>query len=109
MPKQISQDELDNVLQAIADFSEGARLEEISQALGGNVPRRTLQRRLALLVAQKRVTASGKSRATRYRAVKSFGKGIGILPALRMEAQGEIYVPLSHAGAEIKEAVRQPI
>lgn len=109
MPKHISQDELDTVLRAVAGYPEGARLEEISAALGGEVPRRTLQRRLALLVAQKRLTAGGRARASRYRVVKDIDTGTVTLPALRMEAKGEAYVPLSPEGAEIKQTVRQPI
>lgn len=109
MPKHISQDELNAVLQAVAVFPEGASLDEISATLGGDVPRRTLQRRLALLVAQKRLTARGRARASRYRVVKDIDTGTVTLPALRMEARGEDYVPLSPEGAEIKQTVRQSI
>lgn len=109
MPKHISQDELNAVLQAVAGFPDGASLEEISEALGGVVARRTLQRRLALLVAQKRLTAWGRARASRYRVMKDTGTVTVTLPALRMEARGEDSVPLSPEGAEIKQTVRQSI
>jgi hypothetical protein len=111
MPKHISHDELDKVFQAVAGFPDGASLEEISEALGGVVARRTLQRRLALLVAQKRLTVKGRARASRYRVAKDIGTGTltVTLAALKMEAQGEAYVPLSPEGAEIKRVVRQPI
>jgi len=62
MPKRIPQKELDVVIEAVAGFSAGAGIEEIQRALGGSVPRRTLQRRLALLVEQKRLTVYGRAR-----------------------------------------------
>ena len=50
MPKRISQNELDAVMQAIVGFSDGAGVEEIRGALGRRMPRR-----LALLVEYKRI------------------------------------------------------
>ena len=41
-------------------------MEEIYSALLGKVARRTLQRRLALLVEQKRLIVQGRARASRY-------------------------------------------
>ena len=94
MPKRISQNELDAVLQAVAGFSEGAGIEEIRTALDGRVPRRTLQRRLALLVEQKRLTVKGRARASRYRLPVIIGNVNGVLPSLQGDMHGEVYVPL---------------
>lgn len=55
MPKLVPQAELDAVLQAVARFPEGASIEDIGGAIEVKLPRRTLQRRLALLVEQKRI------------------------------------------------------
>lgn len=66
MPKRVPQAELDAVLEAVARFPEGAALEDIGEALEAKLPRRTLQRRLALLVTQKRVTVRGRGRGSRY-------------------------------------------
>lgn len=52
MPKQVPQAELDAVLQVVDRFPEGASIVDISGALAAKLPRRTLQRRLALLVEQ---------------------------------------------------------
>jgi hypothetical protein len=109
MPKRISQDELDKVLLVFASFPEGAGLGEISGALDNNVPRRTLQRWLARLVNQNKLTIEGQARASRYRLAEATGIGTAVLPALRVEAYGEVYVPLSPEGEEIKHTVRQPI
>jgi hypothetical protein len=107
MPKRIPQDELERILRVIAEFP-GAGLEEISVALGGILPRRTLQRRLALLVERKRLTVEGRGRASRYRLPINRGERNVILPPIRVEARGETYVPLSPESEEIRHAVRQP-
>ncbi|MCK5232075.1 MAG: Fic family protein, partial [Desulfobulbaceae bacterium] len=109
MPKRISQNELDAVLQAVAGFSEGAGIEEIGTALDGRVPRRTLQRRLALLVEQKRLTVKGRARASRYRLPVIIGNVNGVFPSLRADMRGEVYVPISPEGDAIRQAVREPI
>ncbi len=71
MPKRFPQNELDVVQQAVGGFPEGAGIEEISRALAIRLPRRTLQRRLALLVEQKQIIIEGRARASRYRIVIS--------------------------------------
>ena len=68
MPKQIPGNELDAVLSAVAHFPGGGSIEEIRGALTVlTLPQRTLQRRLAWLVAEKRLIAEGRGRASRYR------------------------------------------
>ena len=109
MPKRISQNELDAVLQAVAGFSEGAGIEEIRTALDGRVPRRTLQRRLALLVEQKRLTVKGRARASRYRLPVIIGNVNGVFPSLKADMRGEVYLPISPEGDAIRQAVREPI
>ena len=109
MPKRISQNELGKILRAVADFPEGAGVGEISGALDDDVPRRTLQRHLALLVEQNRLNVEGRGRASRYRLSEGTGIMTAVLPALRSEAHGESYVPLSPEGEELRQAVRQPI
>lgn len=109
MPKRISRDELDKILQVVAGFPEGATLGEISEKLDGIVPRRTLQRHLALLVEQNRLIMEGRARASRYLRPKTTGKIAGTLPTWEGEVHGELYVPISPESEEIKRAVRQPI
>ena len=109
MPKRISQNELDVVLQAVAGFSEGAGIEKIRTALDGRVPRRTLQRRLALLVEQKRLTVKGRARASRYHLPVIIGNVNGVFPSLKADMRGEVYLPISPAGDAIRQAVREPI
>jgi hypothetical protein len=108
MPKRIPQDELDKILHAIASIPDAASLEEISNALGGDIPRRTLQRRLALLVEQNRLTITGRGRASRYQVPETAG-GDKALPDSPREQRDESYVPISPEGEGVKQAVRQPI
>lgn len=65
MPKQIPQDELDAILEAVTEFPEGASVEDLSGTLEKKLPRRTLQRRLARLVDQERLALEGRGRGSR--------------------------------------------
>lgn len=67
MPKSIPQSELDAICQAVAGFPGGASVEDIRGILADDLPRRTLQRRLALLVEQHRLVSEGAGRGCRYR------------------------------------------
>lgn len=109
MPKLVPQAKLDAVLQAVARFPEGGAIEDIGEVLEVKLPRRTLQRRLALLVEQKRLTVKGRARGSRYRLPAITGEAHIVLPAITLEARGDAYIPISPEGAIIKQAVRDPI
>jgi hypothetical protein len=109
MPKRISPNELNVIVEAVATFPGGAGIEEIQRALEEKVPRRTLQRRLALLVEQKRLIVEGRARASRYRLPVIIGESLVAPPVSKMEGRGEIYIPLSSEGEILKQAVRQPL
>ncbi|MEJ2034145.1 MAG: Fic family protein, partial [Deltaproteobacteria bacterium] len=109
MPKRISPNELNVIVEAVATFPGGAGIEEIQRALEEKVPRRTLQRRLALLVEQKRLIVEGRARASRYRLPVIIGESLVAPPVPKMEGRGEIYIPLSSEGEILKQAVRQPL
>jgi hypothetical protein len=66
MPKAISSTELNVVLQAVAGLPPPASLEEIASRLPRSFARRTLQRRLAQLVNEGRLTAIGVRAGRRY-------------------------------------------
>jgi Fic family protein len=72
-------------------------------------PRRTLQRRLALLVGQKRLIVEGRGRGSRYRLPGITGESHIILTGNVLEAHAEVYVPISPEAVAIKKAVREPI
>lgn len=105
MPKLISQDDLNAVLEAVARFPGGGAVDEISAVLEHALPRRTLQRRLAGLVSEGQISAAGHGRARRYRPWIT-GTVIAISPPGQVKAQGEVYVPIATESEAIKQAVR---
>jgi hypothetical protein len=109
MPKRISQDELNVIIEAVAAFPDGAGIEEIQGVLDGKVPRRTIQRRLALLVDQKRLMTEGRARARRYRLPIITGEAHAVQDYQKAAGRGEVYIPISSDGEAIKQAVRQSI
>ncbi len=106
MPKQVPEHELTEILEAMAGFSQPASLDEIASALPRTLARRTLQRRLASLVADKRLVSLGSGAGSRYQ-----------LPGTRTAPQRPSSlattdrdgVPLSAAAKEIKRLVIRPV
>jgi len=67
MPKVIPQSELDAICDIVELLPAGASVEGIRRKLNVESSRRTLQRRLALLVDQGRLVLEGRGRGSRYR------------------------------------------
>jgi hypothetical protein len=109
MPKRVPGQDLQAVLAAVASFPEGASVEEIRLALPQELPHRTLQRRLALLVKQKKLIVQGRGRASRYRLPVITGKANLVIGPIKLEARGEVYIPISPEGESIKKAIRAPL
>jgi uncharacterized protein len=86
MPRVIPQPELDAICQAVGRFPSGASVEEIAGVLETDMPRRTLQRRLALLVEQKRLVSRGRGRGCRYYTPERLEGGRQVFPALNRDA-----------------------
>ena len=76
MAKEINQYEFDEIIKIIDSFSKGASLQEIISMLKTPLKRRSLQRRLALLVKKGSIVAIGDSRARRYRLSSEKEKAI---------------------------------
>lgn len=108
MPKHIPQNELDAVLSAVGQFPEGASIKDISAVMKKVLPRRTLQRRLSQLVAQKKLVLKGRGRGSRYIEKVSVELD-AVLPSLKVESHIEKYIPVSREGEQIKQAVREPV
>lgn len=109
MPKVIRAEEFDKIAEVVGRFSDGADLDEILVAIGDGLSRRTLQRRLADLIAEGRVIGGREQKSFKYRLAPITGTLKVTEESDRMEARGEVYVPTSPDGAEIKAYVRQPI
>ena len=110
MPKRIPEQELDAILAVVAGHREGARVRAIREGLPYELPPRMLQRRLALLIEQKRLIAEGQRKGRRYRVpVTITDKSTLVVGSMIIEASGDIYVPVSPEAEPIKKAIRAPI
>jgi hypothetical protein len=112
MPKRVPEQELDAIVAVVAAHPEGVQVRTIRERLPYELPPRMLQRRLALLVEQKRLIAEGRGKGRRYRlpqgdiVVRAKPAELAITPH---PAQVEIYPPVSAEAKAIREAVRAPI
>ncbi|MFN2533027.1 MAG: Fic family protein [Pyrinomonadaceae bacterium] len=84
----------EEILSHIGNEPDGLAIDELLRLLGGDVSRRTLQRRLSVLAEAGRIATEGAGRSTRY------------LLATTGEAE-EDYVRLSPSGAEVRDLVRR--
>ena len=100
MARQIPRTELNAILEVVGRFPNGAPFEDIAKQIAPTLPRRTLQRRLARLVEEKRLILEGRARGSLYRLA-----GIGEEPPLVRED----YVPISTESETIKRSVREPV
>jgi hypothetical protein len=109
MAKPISEDEQERILQIVSGITGGAAVDDIHIALGKHIPRRTLQYRLARLVEQGRLRASGKARGRRYHTP---GVTLQVDNARHGHTAGEVelevYIPISKEGQIIRSAISAP-
>jgi Fic/DOC family len=121
MSRVTPQGELDDLAALIAAHAQGLGVDAISRLLVPGLKRRTLQRRLALLVAQQRLLLRGEGRAAHYvpahelpaaapraRPVTADARHVGEPATDAYRAGSEVYVPTSPEGEEIKAYVRRP-
>lgn len=104
MARQIAENDLEALIEAVR-AQGSATAQEISRALGPNIPLRTLQYRLKALVAGERLVQEGKGRSAKYRLPGAAGVAAG---AGRADGRGEAALPLSKAALEIQKYVRKP-
>ncbi len=109
MPKKIPEQELEAIVAIVADHPDSVPVKTIRDGLEFDLPPRMLQRRLALLVKQKRLIVEGRGRGSRYRLPAIAGEGRAVSGKAQSEARGGVYVPISSEGEAIKQAVREPI
>src|SRR6266540_2293619 len=99
MPKRLPADIDEQLLTSIANAPDGLGIDDLLRMLGGEVSRRSLQRRLSELVAAGRVLTEGRGPSTRY-----------LLPTIGTQAGvDEDYVRLSPSGADVRRLVRTPL
>ncbi len=98
MPKKVQERELESVIRAVRGFRQGATLDDVRNALGAPPPRRTLQRRLSILVTQKRLLPVGNGSARRYRVPDQESK-----PGNRVDHSGSL--PLTPEAEAVRRLV----
>ena len=102
MPRITPKHTLDQLVALIGAHTTGLTIESIAQQLPGNVPRRTLQRWIAVLASQGRIQRQGNARNARYACLATH------TPMPKLQATGDTYVPVSPESEQIKAYVRQP-
>ena len=108
MPRNLTEDQLQPIEEAVRAHPEGQTAQQIADALLSAPPRRTLQYRLRHLVDNGRLVMEGEGRWARYKGpqvVEAVGTAAGTSQAT---AEGEAIIPLSRSGVEIQQYVRKP-
>lgn len=105
MARPIPEDQLTAIEDAVRHQPDGITAQDIAATLTGNVPLRTLQYRLKHLVKAGRLEKEGEGRWTKYRFRQA--------QEPKVEAEGDVagqeaVIPLSAAGAAIRDYLRQP-
>ena len=111
MPKRVLEAELDAIVDAVARLPDGGSVDAVRGALEIGIGRRTLQRRLATLVARGRLVRTGRGPGTRYRVSNGDAGASRVLPSAvdQNPASADYHIPLSAEGVAISRSVRAPI
>lgn len=115
MPRATLNEELKLIESIISAHPSGIGIAAIEAEIGrrrGDKPnRRTLQRRLQKLIDAQRVSTEGESIALVYKLM--FGSVVSASASMTLTstatAESELYVPVSPAGAAIRDQVRRPL
>ena len=109
MSRIVPAEEFDLIEQVISECPEGIGISALEKALALHLPkalnRRTLQRRLERLLADKRIATEGESIALVYKRVPSED----ITAESSIGGEAEVYVPVSPEGGIIRDLVRHPL
>jgi len=110
MPRLTPPQALDQLAEWINASTDEVGIDGLLQQHGNRIPRRTLQRHLALLVEQKRIGVRGEGRATRYHRLPQPGASAQTSTAVATAVPPSTadYVPTSTEGADIRATVSQP-
>lgn len=109
MPKKLPEDLSVRIEAEIARHPDGIGMDDLHAVLAIIVSRRTLQRRLSELAAQKHIVTEGKGRGLRYHPPRLIAGDITKHVRATDKINTEVYVPVSPAGQEVLDYVRQPI
>lgn len=105
MPKHIAEQELRQIEQRISAYPQGVGITDLEEALsvtGIVMNRRSLLRRLSMLIESSRIRATGAYKGRIYWPIISQSTEV-------TEPEEESLIPLSEAGREVRSYVSQPI
>jgi hypothetical protein len=108
MPKKITAETDVRILEEIGRHSEGIGTDSLHAYFEDAISRRSLQRHLAQFVAMGRLVREGKQRGVLYRSAPITGDVRICKHVPLVEAAGEVYIPISHEGKEIRDHVCRP-
>jgi len=107
MPKPIPENELQAIVEAVRRHPDGATAQQIARELGDGLPLRTLQYRLKYLLDSGRLARQGQGRWAIYRLPVTGRADLAAGPA-EVQGRGEVTVPLSEEGAQIRAYLGEP-
>jgi len=100
VPKKIPKEEFEQIESILQRFSKPVSINEIQDQLG-QIPFRTLQRRLAWLVEHKRIESMGERKNRRYR--------LSPTSTSRKKNLEDTQIPISNEGREVLTLVTRPL
>ena len=110
MARRIREADLQAIEEAVRRRPDGINARQIAEALEDAPAHRTLQYRLKSLVDSDRLVMLGSGRGARYRTLRDAGIAVRFVagrPRVRVDLREVL--PLSAAGAEITDLIRQPV
>lgn len=110
MARQVPEEELEAIVHAVSESESAVSIEDIAASLP-DTPRRTLQRRVAALVEQRRLVQEGRARASRYRLPERKGRvlEVDVTESIAPRDEAEAQLPVSDEGRAIRRLIRGPI
>ncbi len=109
MPKQLARDFNERIEAAIREHPEGVTAAGLADRFRQEASSRTLGRRLKQLLSRERVVLKGAGRASRYYPASIKGTANIVEAPDTLQAVGEVYVPLTNEGAQVRDLIRKPI
>lgn len=109
MPKQLARDFNERLEAAIREHPERITAAELAKRFSAEASPRTLGRRLRHLVRHGRIVLQGGGRGSRYFPAPIKGTASIVEATDTLQAVGEVYVPLTAEGAQVRDLIRRPI
>ena len=113
MSRTVAAEESELIVRVITEHPDGIGISALEKALAHCLVkvmnRRTLQRRLGHLLADKRIVTEGESVALVYKRALCPMTCRSSVPAQMSVHEAETYIPVSEEGKIIRNLVRQPL